>query len=217
MEVKRNGIDPEILQQIDMFLENFYQQSVAAGNEMARVELSPSQVRSLETLITSTTRFSEVINYIKNQIGKDRQNKWSQVGSFLLGQLDQIEAKVESMKNLFRITGRSLTDLEIEGISETIISKIKNMALLPFADEKRFRDILEKLIGYELKALNKNDEEKKYDESEKTRQTILKYARIETATILTIKMILVRKWCKQVVAHYCYKRALMGKNEGNQA
>ncbi len=198
------AIAPEILDEIDIFIENFYPQSVTAGNEMASVELSSSQVRSLETLVTSATRFSEVINYIKNQIGKDKQKKWSHAGSSLLGQLEQIEAKSESMKNLFRITDRSLTDLEIEGIPEPIISKIKKIDMLPYAAEEKFRNIVERLIGDELD-----------DEGQKTLLIIFKFARIEPLTILNIKMILVRKWCKQVVSQYFYKMALMGKKDEN--
>jgi hypothetical protein len=84
---------PEISKEIDIFLEEFYPKSKIAGEEMVRARLSRSQLRGLENIIASTTRFSEIINYIKNQTGKDKQKEWTQVASLLLDQLDKIAAK----------------------------------------------------------------------------------------------------------------------------
>ncbi|HLC14729.1 MAG TPA: hypothetical protein VJL89_00685 [Thermodesulfovibrionia bacterium] len=88
---------PEISKEIDIFLEDFYPKSQNAGDEMSRARLSPSQLRGLENLIVSTTRFSEIKNYIKNQTGKDKKNQWIQVASLLLGQLDSIEDKARKI------------------------------------------------------------------------------------------------------------------------
>jgi hypothetical protein len=44
-------------------------------------------------LVTSTRRFSESINYIKNQAGKDKREMWSAVAPRLLGQLESLENK----------------------------------------------------------------------------------------------------------------------------
>ncbi len=90
-------LEPQTLKAIDLYLEEFYPQSKNAGNEMARVDLGTSQIRGLETLVTSTTRFSEIINYIKNQAGKDRHNTWSQIAQLLLNQLEQLETKATQM------------------------------------------------------------------------------------------------------------------------
>ncbi len=91
------GWDPEILKEIDLYLEEIYPESKKAGIEMADLDLRKSQVRGLETLITSTHRFSEILNYIKNQAGKDKKNKWSRLAPLLLKQLDLLENKVKEI------------------------------------------------------------------------------------------------------------------------
>lgn len=90
-------LKPETLEEIDLYLEDFYPKAVIAGNEMARAELLTAQIRGLETLVTSTSRFSEIINYIKNQIGKDRRGQWFQAGPLLLEQLEQLEKKADEI------------------------------------------------------------------------------------------------------------------------
>ncbi len=102
-------LKPEILREIDLYLEDFYPNSVNAGNQMASADLRMAQIRGLETLVTSVTRFSEIINYIKNQTGKDKKNTWVQVGSLLLSQLEQLENKAGEMGN-----GDPVVTLEIK-------------------------------------------------------------------------------------------------------
>ncbi|MDM8525791.1 hypothetical protein QUF80_20660 [Desulfococcaceae bacterium HSG8] len=86
-------------EKIDLYLEEIYPQSIIAGNEMADTGLRNTQIRGLETLVTSASRFSEIINYIKNQVGKDKKGKWLKVGSLLLEQLGKIEDKANKMGN----------------------------------------------------------------------------------------------------------------------
>ncbi|MEW6296030.1 MAG: hypothetical protein AB1467_07150 [Candidatus Diapherotrites archaeon] len=58
-----------------------------------------SQIRNLETLVASTTRFSEIINFVKNQAGKEsgHEKKWRKVAPIILGQLDELEAKAHAL------------------------------------------------------------------------------------------------------------------------
>ncbi len=90
-------LDPQTLHAIDLFLEDIYEDSITAGNQMVSSGLKNSQIRGLETLITSTSRFSEVINYIKNQTGKDRKITWLNVGPLLLEQLEKLEEKANEL------------------------------------------------------------------------------------------------------------------------
>ncbi len=78
---------------IDLFLEAFYPEGCKAGKEMQKVGMEMSQVRGLESLIVSTRRFSEVINYIKNQAGKDtaKSKNWRAVAEILLKQLQELQ------------------------------------------------------------------------------------------------------------------------------
>jgi hypothetical protein len=92
-QIEAISLNTRILKEIDLFLENYYasQKTINAGREMKNSKMKKNQVRGLENLIVSTTRFSEIINYIKNQTGKNR-GEWRSVGPLLLSQLADIES-----------------------------------------------------------------------------------------------------------------------------
>ncbi len=92
-------LDAEILKQIDLYLEDIYPVAMNAGTEMAWLNFSNAQLRGMETLIASVTRFSEIISYIKNQAGKDKKGQWSRIAPLLLEQLDLIENKAKEIGN----------------------------------------------------------------------------------------------------------------------
>jgi len=89
-------LSAKMSKEIDWFLEDLYEdgKTKEAGQKLAVCKMDKSQVRGLENLVVSTTRFSEIINYIKNQVGKEKkENKWRNVGEEFLSQLKSIEAK----------------------------------------------------------------------------------------------------------------------------
>jgi len=86
-----------VTREIDLYLEDFHERSMEAGDQMQRADLGMAQVRGLETLVVSTRRFSEIINYIKNQAGKDNRGQWIQVAPGLLEQLKSLEAAAVEM------------------------------------------------------------------------------------------------------------------------
>jgi ribosomal protein L11 len=90
-------LGPLKLAEIDRFLEDFYPQSKEAAGKLSSVDLGKSQIRGFETIVTSSTRFSQIVNYIKNQAGKDNKQKWSVVAPLLLEQLDQLEKSATEM------------------------------------------------------------------------------------------------------------------------
>lgn len=81
--------------QIDRYLDEFYPEGKKSGQELAKAKLEPTQIRGLENLVVSTRRFSEIINYIKNQAGKQHKQAepWRLVCNGLLQQLEQLETK----------------------------------------------------------------------------------------------------------------------------
>jgi hypothetical protein len=85
--------EPEILRAIDLFLESIYPASINTGKMLAEIDLKKSQARGLETIVASVSRFSEIINYIKNQAGKDTKNQWPGIAVVMLAQLESIEKK----------------------------------------------------------------------------------------------------------------------------
>jgi hypothetical protein len=95
-----SSIDAVILNEknmrhIDLFLEEYYESGKT--QEIAEVlvqdKMNKNQVRGLENIIVSTTRFSEIINYIKNQIGKQGRSQWQNAGPTMLRHLTEIEQK----------------------------------------------------------------------------------------------------------------------------
>ncbi|MFZ5570171.1 MAG: hypothetical protein ACOZF0_07190 [Thermodesulfobacteriota bacterium] len=94
-------LDKKTEQEIDLFLEAFYEsgKTQEAGQQMVNSQLKTSQVRGLENLITATTRFSEIVNYIKNQTGK-KKTEWQTVGPLLLDQLNDIEIKANEIRSI---------------------------------------------------------------------------------------------------------------------
>ena len=89
-------IDATISRAIDLYLEKIYPDSKLAGDELAAKKLGKTQLRGLETVISSTSRFSEIVNYIKNQAAKDTK-KWLVVAPTLIKQLDALEAQAETI------------------------------------------------------------------------------------------------------------------------
>jgi hypothetical protein len=93
-------LDTMDLGAIDEYLEALYESKATlnAGQTMANIKLDRSQIRKLENLVMSTRRFSEIINHIKNQAGKDiKKKKWPQIADTLLNQLGEIENKAKEI------------------------------------------------------------------------------------------------------------------------
>jgi hypothetical protein len=86
---------------IDQFLEDYYENSQSAATKIIASGLKKTQVRGLQNMVGSCTRFSEIINYIKNQTGKasDQESIWRKenAGEFLLSQLGEIEKKASEI------------------------------------------------------------------------------------------------------------------------
>lgn len=92
-------LSPETLKAIDLHLEALYESktTIDIGQKMADVEFKSSQIRNLENLVMSTKRFSEIINFIKNQTGKDKKGKWTLIADTLLHQLEDLEDKAKEI------------------------------------------------------------------------------------------------------------------------
>ena len=108
-------LKPETRKDIDLFLEDIYPDSEKMGEMMAKSDdekiwaflgvmakreaaLQTSQARGLENLTVSTSRFSEIINYIKNQAGKSAKGKgWNIFAEKMLLKLKVIENKAREI------------------------------------------------------------------------------------------------------------------------
>ncbi len=86
-----------IVKAVDIFLEGYYAKSIEAAEIMVKSGLGMAQARGLETLTATTSRFSEIINYVKRQTGKDTKNEWTTLGPKLISQLEDLEKKAEEL------------------------------------------------------------------------------------------------------------------------
>ena len=104
-------MDIEILRKTDEIIEEFYDRSKRMGAELAHLFKNKNQIKSLENIICSTTRFTEAKNFVKNQIGKSEKGKnWTKkvknvvedkedeiIGEQILNELRHIERKAEEI------------------------------------------------------------------------------------------------------------------------
>jgi len=93
-------LSPEKLWKADQILEDFYPQSMALGSQMANLRLKTAQARGLESLVSATTRFSEILNFIKNQAGKEKKKHeiiWGKIAGPMLSQLEYLEEKAKDL------------------------------------------------------------------------------------------------------------------------
>ena len=58
-----------------------------------------TQVRNLQQIVCSATRFADIEDFVKNQMGKDSQNapKWRALGGDVLKQLKQLRDKSQEL------------------------------------------------------------------------------------------------------------------------
>jgi len=85
-----------INKKIDLFLEEHYHKSQKMAEKI--INLRKTQVNNLQNLIFSTSRFSEIYNFIKNQAGKDINKKnWFHFAQEMLDQLEALEKKAQEI------------------------------------------------------------------------------------------------------------------------
>jgi archaellum component FlaC len=93
----------ETLNAINFQLEALYdsKKTINIGQKMADIKSNTqrfnTQIRNLENLVMSTKRFSEIINFIKNQTGKDKNGQWPLIADTLLHQLEELEDKAKEI------------------------------------------------------------------------------------------------------------------------
>jgi len=100
---------PNILKKLDIYLDQYYEKSMQAGKylfDCFPADKGKTQIRNLENAAYTAMRFSSIINFIKNQMGKDSQQHptWTKkvegsvmLGDFLLTQLEELQQHASSL------------------------------------------------------------------------------------------------------------------------
>jgi hypothetical protein len=90
-------VNPSLAHQADLYLDTHHESFVRLGDRLFD-EFRPSggqissQVRSLQQVATSATRFVDVEDFVKNQMGRGRASSkaWLNIGEETLAQLDSL-------------------------------------------------------------------------------------------------------------------------------
>jgi len=181
-------IDDKTLKKIDVYLEKLYEKNYAAGKEnnlgklMAETGLGSTQIRGLEQLIFSATRFSQVINYIKNQAGKEKKEKsqWTKIAPKLINQLSELEQ--EAYRIVQNYPAINLFSQAIDSVNQQVEADQTNEKWSKMAPR------LTKQLKEAISLLNDKES-------------------CDPATVIEIKMRLARGLIKMIVANYYYSQS----------
>jgi len=103
--------NPQVLQAVDQYLDENIDQHEKIGELFAHKMFSTSQVRNLQQIVITANRYTAIINFVKNQIGKSSKRKsWaSLVGDKMIGEvvLDSLEMLMKQAQKIAEEFGES--------------------------------------------------------------------------------------------------------------
>ncbi len=102
-------LNNELIQKTDCYIDEHHETFSKLGESFfatfgydPRNNRISSQVRNLQQIVCSATRFADIEDFVKNQIGKERKNapdktEWRALGEQVLKQLRQLRAKSKEL------------------------------------------------------------------------------------------------------------------------
>lgn len=100
-------LTPELIQKADSFLDTDrqHQAAIRLGERMYAVftqqskERGMAQIRNLQQIAVSATRFADIEDFVKNQMGRNAgaYKEWRQVGDEVLKQLEALRRAANDM------------------------------------------------------------------------------------------------------------------------
>lgn len=100
-------LTPELIQKADSFLDTDrqHQAAIRLGERMYAVftqqskERGMAQIRKLQQIAVSATRFADIEDFVKNQMGRNAgaYKEWRQVGDEVLKQLEALRRAANDM------------------------------------------------------------------------------------------------------------------------
>lgn len=93
--------NPTLATQADLYLDECHHEFLRLGDRLIEVfppqgDRISTQVRNLQQIVTTSTRFSDIEDFVKNQMGKGRgqNHAWQQIGDEILEVLRRLRAVV---------------------------------------------------------------------------------------------------------------------------
>ncbi len=97
------ALSPELIEAADRYLDDQHEYHAEIGERLFRTfqhdRKKSTQVRNLQQIVCSATCFADIEDFIKNQMGKDRDSAkpWRNVGDELLRHLRTLREKASQL------------------------------------------------------------------------------------------------------------------------
>lgn len=93
-------LDHSTVRNTDLYIDDHHHEFAQLGEQLYAVfaydtknNRINSQIRNLQQVACSATRFADIEDFVKNQMGKSSNKEWKQVGDQVLQQLSQLRAQ----------------------------------------------------------------------------------------------------------------------------
>ncbi len=98
------ALNPDLVREVDKYIDAHHGQFSELGRKLfdvfgfdAKKDRIATQVRNLQQVACSATRFADIEDFVKNQMGKTGNAKWRQIGDTILSELNRLRIDSNSM------------------------------------------------------------------------------------------------------------------------
>ena len=100
------ALSNELIQKVDSYIDNNHKTFSKLGNRFFEVfsydkekNTIRAQIRNLQQITCSATRFADIEDFVKNQMGKEKKEepKWRKLGDDVLTTLEELRNKSEQL------------------------------------------------------------------------------------------------------------------------
>jgi len=99
-------LEPRIVAQVDQYIDENHEKFSQLGRELFKVfdfdrkkGHIATQIRNLQQTVCSATRFADIEDFVKNQMGKTGSKEWKRIGDHVLSQLAELRAVSAKLTN----------------------------------------------------------------------------------------------------------------------
>lgn len=97
-------LNDKLIQEVNLYIEDNHQTFSKLGKRFFDIfgydnNHIRAQIRNLENITCSATRFTDIEDFVKNQMGKEKidERKWKKLGGEVLQQLKQLREKSQEL------------------------------------------------------------------------------------------------------------------------
>ena len=97
-------LNDKLVQEVNLYIEEKHQTFSELGKRFFDIfsydkdkNRVSAQIRNLEQITCSATRFTDIEDFVKNQMGKEKADEWKALGEEVLQQLRHLREKSEAL------------------------------------------------------------------------------------------------------------------------